>query len=294
MDAENTTTTTANATATTANAMPYTLAELNAISELIGASPILGTRNKAETLTVMLICQQEGISYLEFAQRYHLILGKISIKAERMLVNLRDAGGEYRIISRTPDYVALELTYRGNKFTSEIRWENAKSEQFVLDGNGKMKAKYSTPRSRMQMLWARAVSDGVRVICPEASLGQYTPEENADIAEERQSPVAQHQPQVESAQPQQHAESVPLSAIFGTNQNMNSTTQPQPQNTQQSGTVCRMQGQYYGASWDIVPERVCQCVLASAFTPGVTDADREYIKKSLDNRRTTDGRIEHQ
>ena len=46
----------------------------------------------------------------------------------------------------------------------------------------RIKAKYATPRSRMQMLWARLISDSIRIVAPEIITGVYVPEEVDDFA----------------------------------------------------------------------------------------------------------------
>jgi hypothetical protein len=51
------------------------------------------------------------------------------------------------------------------------------------DGTVRIKDNYATPRARMQMLWARTVSDGVRSICPGATRRRYTPTEIADFTD---------------------------------------------------------------------------------------------------------------
>jgi hypothetical protein len=74
-------------------------------------------------------------------------------------------------------------------------WQDALQEPFVYAGSPadqqrelkkpvearNLKDKYATPRSRMQMLWARLVSDMGRALCPSATDGLYPPEEAADF-----------------------------------------------------------------------------------------------------------------
>ena len=103
----------------------------------------------------------------------------------------------WRYFARTPEEAAIELTCDGEVNVFRLTWQEALAEPFVYEGkegdivakllNGKtqdlrIKAKYATPRSRMQMLWARLISDSIRIVAPEIITGVYVPEEVDDFA----------------------------------------------------------------------------------------------------------------
>lgn len=170
--------------------------DIAAAGNLLAQANFLGTRNAGEGFVVMATCQQMGISLVDFQQKYHFRQGRFSIQAHALLAEFVDRGGSYKVLERSATRAALELTKDGNTYTSEITWEQALAEPFVYAGNETeqlaaldkpqekrhLKAKYRTPRSRMQMLWARAVSDGVVVVDPGARGGIYTTEETEDFA----------------------------------------------------------------------------------------------------------------
>ena len=171
---------------------------LETFGNYIFQSNMFGARNPAEGFVIGITCQQEGMTLLQFKERYHVMMGQVTIKSEAMLANLLELGGEYEIQARTPDRVAIKLTYKKASFFSEIKWEDIKDEAYTRankDANGRnyadnvpieqrrYKDNWSTPRRRMQMMWARAVSDGVRAVCPLATRGHYTPEEAVDFDE---------------------------------------------------------------------------------------------------------------
>jgi len=144
-------------------------------------------------------CFARRMPPLMLAERYHVIFGKLSMKAEAMLAGFEAAGGKYKVLSRTADLVSVEMTINGNSQTLSLFWEEAVKEPFVYEGKEgeivdaltsgdakrlaklKLKSKYATPRSRTQMLWARLVSDAVRFLCPSVVSGTYTPEEIEDV-----------------------------------------------------------------------------------------------------------------
>lgn len=172
----------------------------------IALSKMFGVDTEAQGQILALECITRKCSPLTLAERYHFIFGKLSMKAETMLADFRAKfGGEFKIIERSPERAQIELMWNGIPYTFSITWEDIRKEPFPYEGKEKdvlvklaakkpveLKAKYQTPRSRMQMLWARLVSDSIRVICPEVVTGSYTPEEIEDF-DEFQEPAQQQQ-----------------------------------------------------------------------------------------------------
>lgn len=156
--------------------------DIVAAGHLVAQSGMLGVTNPAEGFIVVATCIQEGMSLLKFSERYNVICGRCSMKAEAMLANLLDLGGSYKVISRTAESAAIEVKYRDASYTARLDWTDAQKETYTRQKDGRtLKDNWSTPRRRMQMLWARVVSDGVRVVCPLATRGTYTPEEVMDF-----------------------------------------------------------------------------------------------------------------
>lgn len=163
------------------------------IGEAIHRSGIFGTETPSQGHVLALECAARRIPPLSLAERYHMIKGKLSMKADAMLGEFHQIGGRHRIVRRTPEWASIELTLAGQTEKFSCSWKDAQEEPFVYMGKeadviakmeaGKppaIKPKYATPRSRMQMLWARVVSDGVRAMAPGILSGHYTPEEITD------------------------------------------------------------------------------------------------------------------
>ncbi|KKK95680.1 hypothetical protein LCGC14_2670360, partial [marine sediment metagenome] len=169
---------------------------LAALGRHITRSRMFGCETEDQGVVLALECAARRIPPLALSQKYHLIKGKLSMKADAMLGGLIDVGGKYEVISHTPDMAAIEITRDRKKQKFSLSWEEAQVEPFVYLGKEadiikqlasgskpNLKPKYATPRSRMQMLWARVVSDGVRVMAPDVVAGTYTPEEQEDIVD---------------------------------------------------------------------------------------------------------------
>lgn len=170
--------------------------EMQTLGAVLAQSQLFGQTNPAVGLAIVGMCHQKRISWLDFMQTFHMIQGTVSKKTDAILADFRRKGGTHKVIARTPEKAEAVFALDDNAYPSSITWEDCKREPFIYVGKEKdvvpliergafdklvVKAKYRTPRARMQMLWARCVSDGVRVVAPECCQGIYTPEEASDF-----------------------------------------------------------------------------------------------------------------
>mgnify|MGYP003641977591 FL=1 len=184
-----------------------TMDQFSQFARHLAKANFLGTKSEGEAAMVLGACQQRGEDLLTFQQRYHLRQGRFSMTAHAMLDEFVSRGGSYKIVERSSDRSCIRFRKGENSYKSELTWEDAQEEPFVYSGGekeqlanlalpagkrkDKLKVKYRTPRSRMQMLWARAVSDGVAVVDPGARMA-YTTEEVDDIVDS-QGPVVREE-----------------------------------------------------------------------------------------------------
>jgi hypothetical protein len=182
-------------------AAPNAVSVIESMGRAIAKSQFIKCDNVEQGMVLAMTCYSKGLDFLTLVQKYDLIFGRLAMKSDAMLSGLRERGGKHKIVKRTPEEACVVLTYDGQDYESRITWEDARKEPFVYNGKESviirfiecdnqvelakiLKPKYATPRSRTQMLWARAVSDGVRALCPEVNTGVYTPEETEDFTEE--------------------------------------------------------------------------------------------------------------
>jgi hypothetical protein len=157
------------------------IAAVEHVGSWMAKSGMFGCTRTEQGMVLALTCMTENISPLKFKQTYHLHDdGSVSMRADAMLAKLRGVGGSYKVLSHTPDKAAIEIARDGDKQVFSLTWEEAQAEPFVWTKERKHKKNWATPRARMQMLWARVVSDGVRVMAPEVVAGIVTPEEADD------------------------------------------------------------------------------------------------------------------
>lgn len=164
------------------NSLPVkSIAELEAIGTLFERSGMFGCTQQGQGLVLAMTCVMENKTPLEVVETYHIIDGRPSKRADAMLASLIELGGTYKILERSPTCAKIELKYKDASYVEAFTWEEAQKEPYVYQKDGKtLKKNWATPRARMQSLWARVTSDGVRVVCPLANRGNYTPEEIQD------------------------------------------------------------------------------------------------------------------
>ena len=174
-----------------------TMAEIREAGDLLAQAGFLGTSNIGEATVILMAAHQRNEDLISFQQKFHFRQGRFSMGAHAMLAEFEAHGGTYDLIERTADRAALTLAMGKREYDSVLTWADACCEPFVYAGKEseqlaqldlpmeqrKFATKYRTPRSRMQMLWARAVSDGVVCVDPGARGALYTPEETADFTD---------------------------------------------------------------------------------------------------------------
>lgn len=278
------------------------MAELATAGDLLAQANFLGTRSPGEGFLVMATCHQTGMSLVEFQQKYHLRQGRFSMQAHAMLAEFVDRGGSYKIIARTPERAAIEFSKDGNVYLSEITWEDAQNEPFIYAGGEsaqlaalnlprekrQIKSKYQTPRSRMQMLWARAVSDGVVVVDPGARGGIYTPEEMDDVAEaqaQARGPVASEPVPLSQAEARSRMAAAGLPVVDSAVVDVEpepetASTNAVPEPEQADPSLCPIPGPLYGMPWSAMPVEHLELALTIA-SPAMTDAHRACVSEVL-------------
>jgi hypothetical protein len=166
------------------------------LAKAFAQSGVLGAKNEAEGVMALKVVQEVGI--VAANERYNIMMGKLSKKAHAICADFQRAGGTYRIMRRDADCAELVASFGETRdMTFRFSWDDALQEPFIYAGSPdaqkaqlkkpveqrSLKDKYATPRSRMQMLWARVISDMGQALCPSASEGMYPPEVVADFDE---------------------------------------------------------------------------------------------------------------
>lgn len=232
--------------------IPQLLEYVVKIGQQIFDSKAFNCDNIAQARMLALHCYLHRCSMHDLSQVYWVIVGRLSMKSDVMLARFNEAGGDHKILSRTHQLACIELsTGKGRgKQTHEFSfsWADAAQEKFPWNGAGNkgkvskfladgspnpdaLKDNWATDRGRMQMLWARVVSDGIRAVMPSVNGGYYTPEEVEDVAEDHPTTTAPIAPATaESAPPAKQQQSTPAATAQPPSQSQ--TQQPAQQTSE--------------------------------------------------------------
>lgn len=151
-----------------------TVQDISNMSVAFANSGFFGYKNPSEAFSLMCIAQANGLHPAKAAERYHIIQGRPSMKAEAMLSSFQEAGGSVKWIKRTETECKLWLSHpQGGEL--EVSWTIERAKKAGLTGKSTW-SQYPT-----QMLSARCVSEGVRALFPACLCGMYTPEEVSEF-----------------------------------------------------------------------------------------------------------------
>ena len=262
--------------------------------QIVSQTKMFGDINPAEGAAIIMMCYQEGWTLYEFATTFDWMHGRVSKKTDAMIADFEARGGKREIVVRSPERAAVKLSYNGKNYESDLTWDECKKEPFVYAGKQDtiltalksgdtsrlgIKDKYATPRSRMQMLWARVHSDGIRVVCPEAVKGNYTPEEVGDFVDDPQPSAGYAQP---IAPPP-----TPAPAPAPAQQQSAAAAQPTTPTAQPPVEFCPAGNpDWVGKRWDdesIFSTDILRQALAVQH-PTFTDAMKDYIRSIIAKR----------
>jgi len=290
------------------------VADVEKIGNWFARSGMFGCKTVEQGQVLALSCHMEGMTPLEFNRRHHIIDGQVSMRADAMLAEFRAKhGGKHRVLSRTPDKAEIELTPEGEKAVKfALTWEEAKAEPFVwgkTDKSGKrqLKTNYATPRARSQMLWARVVSDAIRVVCPEVCSGVYTPEELRDMSPEVQpppvrdlkpgdvqisdpaqpptadaQPLASEEPPAKSSKSEKSKTSAPAKKPEAPPQEPKPSAPPEPEAADDSDPTVMPVGPKKGKKWEEFSLAALNMIVEQGKSRGLTDKHLAGATKARD------------
>ncbi len=159
------------------------VSEMIQLGQFFEQSGMFGCSSEGQGIVLVMSCLMENLSPIEFRRRYHLVDGNPTMRTDYMLAMFTARGGDYEIIERSPDAAEIKLWTGSRKGAFRMTWKEAQAESYIYKKDGKtLKTNWSTERRRMQMLWARVVSDAVRAVDPGVCAGTYSPEEVSDFA----------------------------------------------------------------------------------------------------------------
>jgi hypothetical protein len=153
-----------------------TLDTMERMADWFVKSRLFGIETKEQAVSLMMLCQAEGIHPAIALRDYHIIKGRHCMKADTMLARFQQAGGviEWKDYTDTKCAALFSHPVHCPKPVL-VDWTIERAKQAGITGKDNWR---NYPR---QMLRARVISDGIKTTFPIGSIGIYTPEELQDI-----------------------------------------------------------------------------------------------------------------
>jgi hypothetical protein len=156
--------------------------EIENMALAVSKSKLFGVNTPEQAMSLMILCQAEGLHPGIAMRDYHIIQGRPALKADAMLARFQQAGGKVDWKEYTNDKVTGVFSHpQGGSL--EVSWSLAQAKAIGIANKDNWK---NYPRA---MLRARVVSEGIRSVYPGCVVGVYTPEEVQDFAPSSPAPA---------------------------------------------------------------------------------------------------------
>ena len=178
--------------------------EMQLMAASVAKGGLFGVKTPDQAISLMLLCQAEGLHPMTAVSQYHIIQGRPALKSDALLARFQAAGGKVEWPVYQDDKVTGRFSHPQGG-TLEVTWTMKDAARAGLT-NKEVWRQY--PRS---MLRARVLAEGIRTVFPGVMAGTYTVEEVRDFGP---GPVANiNAPPVGRALPGQDQEGDDLAAI---------------------------------------------------------------------------------
>ncbi len=166
--------------------------DLKSMAETVARSGLFpGLQTPSAVFTLMLICESEGLHPAQALKRYHIIENRPTMRADAMQADFMQRGGLVRWERSDTEVCSAWFIHPryapdpGFNVTVTLAelFESGVAARFDKNRGpkGEMVLKDNYKRHPRQMLRARAISEGVRAVCPAVVAGIYAPEEVDDF-----------------------------------------------------------------------------------------------------------------
>lgn len=157
------------------------LAAVEKLGDWFHQSGMLGCISPGQGRVVALACMCERLTPFEFARKYHIISGHLTMRADAQLAAFRGLGGKVHWTIPGDDGQKAVATFELGGVRQEVTYtiDDAKRANLI-------KSKSAWESDPGSMLRARCVTKAIRMIAPEILAGYMTPEEVETIEERTQ------------------------------------------------------------------------------------------------------------
>ena len=158
------------------------MAAMEQMGMVLYRSGMFGCGNADQGKLLALACMCERRNPVEMSRTYHIIEGKLAMRADAMQAAFLTAGGRIQWIETTGEVCRakfLHPEFAPEGVTVEVTMQEL-SDSGVATSAKTGAAKDNYRKFPRQMLRARCISEAVRMVMPQIVAGVYTPEEVGD------------------------------------------------------------------------------------------------------------------
>ena len=156
------------------------MAAIKILGRSIFLSGIFGIEKPEQGEVIAMECLVQRKSPLELARTYHFIDGNLAIRADALLAKFMQAGGTVDWVTRNDELVEADFCRNGSKvrIVASMKEHVGNGNAMTIDKKTLQPClKTNWKKWPRRMLTARAISEGVRLVAPDACFGTYVVEE---------------------------------------------------------------------------------------------------------------------
>ena len=162
------------------------MSEMKELAHAVAASRMYGMQSPEQALVLMSLCRSKGLDPIEAVERYHIIEGRPSMRADAMQSEFMRQGGRIKWLRSDAEVcsaVFMHPEFCPDGFEVAVTFAELNASGVTA---GKYGIKDNWKKFPRQMLRARVISEGVRAVMPSVVVGVYTPEEVQDFGDSKQ------------------------------------------------------------------------------------------------------------
>ena len=148
------------------------------LGQIFAESGMFGCEKLAQGQVLALACMAERKNPIELARVYHMINGKLSMRADAMYAEFRKIGGRVTWITNDETGAKARFAFEDNDLELSFMFADAKRAGLLPA----QKAGSGWAKFPAEMMRARLISKAVRMLAPEVCAGYYTEDETAEFA----------------------------------------------------------------------------------------------------------------
>ncbi len=155
-------------------AVRHSIQEIQELAKSVAESGLFGKMTPAQVFSLMMLCDADNLHPMQALRKYHIVLGKPSMRADAMHAEFQKIGGTITWETKSDNIEKQSALFSHPKLLPEptsVSFSMDDARRAQLLGNDTWK-KHPAP-----MMRSRVITTGLRMFAPGIIAGIYTPDE---------------------------------------------------------------------------------------------------------------------